>query len=345
MSDNRSFPYGFYSASASKPTILAGSGPFSSIEAAIDGIIEEYNDINGGNPPLGLEFGVSSNGEFTKYIYKSGSFAKSNIGIGIVSGGSTNINISSEIPDGVDGNVGDINTALSTAGAYALAQTIAGSNAGITDVKVGNTSVVAPSTNTATIPVASSNALGVIQIGYSANDKNYPVQLSNNKAYVNVPWTNTTYSAATSSSQGLMSAADKTKLDGIASGAAVNQNAFSKISVNNALMVADAVSDTFTLAAGDNISLSMQNKTITINSTGGGSGIPVDFIEVVEPGIYNIDANFEVEPVAVATATSSGGSSSGGNSDLEEKVNRIIAILGHLYDSSNGDGTFVISQV
>jgi hypothetical protein len=34
--------------------------------------------------------------------------------------------------------------------------------------------------------------------------------------YVNVPWTNTTYSAATSSAAGLMSAADKTKLDGIA---------------------------------------------------------------------------------------------------------------------------------
>lgn len=36
--------------------------------------------------------------------------------------------------------------------------------------------------------------------------------------YVNVPWTdhNTTYGLATSSSNGLMSAGDKAKLDGIA---------------------------------------------------------------------------------------------------------------------------------
>lgn len=339
MSTNKSFSYGFYSSAADKPTILAGSGPFSSIQAAISGIIEEYNDINGGNPPLGLEFGVKQNGVFTKYLYKSGEFSESNIGIGIVPSGSSSINISSEIPTGVEGDTGDANTALSTAGAYALAQTIASSNSGVTDVKVGTTSVV--NTGVATIPVASSNALGTIKIGYSTSGKNYAVQLSNDKAYVNVPWTNTTYSAATSSAEGLMSAADKTKLDGIASGAAVNQNAFSKISVNNTLMTANAVSDTFTLAAGTNISLSMQDKTITINSTGGGSGIPVDFIEVVEPGIYNIDENFEVEPVAVASSVVSGGSSG----DIEEKVNRIIAILGHLYDSSSGDGTFVISQV
>jgi len=40
------------------------------------------------------------------------------------------------------------------------------------------------------LPVASSSTLGGIKLGYSATGKNYPVQLdSNNKAYVNVPWT------------------------------------------------------------------------------------------------------------------------------------------------------------
>ena len=49
------------------------------------------------------------------------------------------------------------------------------------------------------IPAATSSTYGGIQIGYTANDKNYAVQLSNGKAYVNVPWTdtNTTYSAGT----------------------------------------------------------------------------------------------------------------------------------------------------
>jgi len=51
---------------------------------------------------------------------------------------------------------------------------------------------------TYTLPAATSSALGGIKIGYTANAKNYPVQLdASNKAYVNVPWTdaNTTYTA------------------------------------------------------------------------------------------------------------------------------------------------------
>ena len=42
------------------------------------------------------------------------------------------------------------------------------------------------------IPVATSSAYGGIQIGYTTSGKNYAVQLSNGKAYVNVPWTDTT---------------------------------------------------------------------------------------------------------------------------------------------------------
>lgn len=87
------------------------------------------------------------------------------------------------------------------------------------------------------------NKPNIPTVGYTANGKNYPVELSNNQMYVNVPWTdtiytltkdkvvnalgyeppttdtNTTYSAATTSSDGLMSAADKAKLDGIVAGA------------------------------------------------------------------------------------------------------------------------------
>lgn len=72
------------------------------------------------------------------------------------------------------------------------------------------------------IPQASSSALGGIKIGYSDNGKNYAVELdSSGKAYVNVPWTdtNTTYNVATTSSNGLMSSSDKSKLNGIQAGA------------------------------------------------------------------------------------------------------------------------------
>lgn len=70
------------------------------------------------------------------------------------------------------------------------------------------------------LPSATDSALGGIKIGYVASEKNYPVQLDgSDKAYVNVPWTdtNTTYDLATTSANGLMSSTDKTKLDRIGS--------------------------------------------------------------------------------------------------------------------------------
>ena len=53
---------------------------------------------------------------------------------------------------------------------------------------------------------ASSSAYGLVKIGYTTSGKNYAVQLSSGKMYVNVPWTdnNTTYSQATSSALGLV---------------------------------------------------------------------------------------------------------------------------------------------
>ena len=81
---------------------------------------------------------------------------------------------------------------------------------------------IANNANNYSLPTASSTTKGGITLGYSQSGKNYPVALdSNGKAYVNVPWTdtNTTYSLATPSTNGLMSAGDKTKLNGISSGA------------------------------------------------------------------------------------------------------------------------------
>lgn len=96
--------------------------------------------------------------------------------------------------------------------------------------------------NNYSLPLAANSTRGGIQLGYTANGRNYPVQLSGEKAYVNVPWTdtNTTYdlspyaktadvNAALAkkvdvvSGKGLstedFTAALKTKLNGIATGA------------------------------------------------------------------------------------------------------------------------------
>ena len=59
-------------------------------------------------------------------------------------------------------------------------------------------------TGTYSLPTATSSALGGIKIGYTENGKNYPVELSNGQAYVNVPWTdnNTTYIIETGDANG-----------------------------------------------------------------------------------------------------------------------------------------------
>lgn len=91
------------------------------------------------------------------------------------------------------------------------------------------------------IPKATTSALGGVMLGYTNSGRNYKLELdSNGKAFVNVPWTNTTYNNATTEVSGLMSASDKSKLNGITSSA-------------------DAVSFSRTLSSGTKIG------TITIN--------------------------------------------------------------------------------
>ncbi len=77
------------------------------------------------------------------------------------------------------------------------------------------------------------------------------------------------YQDATQSVHGLMSAADKTKLDGIDESADVNQNAFSNVKVGATTIAAGAVTDTIEVIAGANITLTPDagSKEITIAAT------------------------------------------------------------------------------
>lgn len=46
---------------------------------------------------------------------------------------------------------------------------------------------------TYSLPLAANGTRGGVQVGYTQSGKNYPVQLSNEKMYVNVPWSDTVY--------------------------------------------------------------------------------------------------------------------------------------------------------
>ena len=47
------------------------------------------------------------------------------------------------------------------------------------------------------LPLAANGTRGGVQIGYTESGKKYAVKLDSEKMYVEVPWTNTTYDAAT----------------------------------------------------------------------------------------------------------------------------------------------------
>ncbi len=83
-----------------------------------------------------------------------------------------------------------------------------------------------------------------------------------------------THAAATSSSNGMMSNTDKAKLDTVAAGAEVNQNAFSNILVGSTTIQADGKTDTLEMVAGTNIALTPDatNDRVTIaHNTGDGN--------------------------------------------------------------------------
>ena len=114
------------------------------------------------------------------------------------------------------------------------------------------------------------NSKGQIPINNGIENVNLNAALLNGKASSYFATSNHTHTTATQSSNGYMSNADKKKLDGIASGAEVNQNAFANVKVGSTTISSDAKQDTLELVAGTNISLvgDANNDKVTIGVTG-----------------------------------------------------------------------------
>lgn len=99
-----------------------------------------------------------------------------------------------------------------------------------------------------TLPIASASALGGVKSATTGttSGRDYKVQInSDGTMKVNVPWVNTdtTYNVATSSANGLMSAADKSKLDNIASNANNYTLPNASTSTRGGVLMAAAVAD------------------------------------------------------------------------------------------------------
>ena len=137
----------------------------------------------------------------------------------------------------------------------------------------GKTSTITTQDTTYTLPIASSSTLGGIKLGFTQADKNYPVKLdSSNKAYVTVPWTDndTKYSDATTSTHGLMSTADKSKLDN----SNIAYGTCSTEATTAAKVVTISGNTNWTLKTGSMISVKFSSTntasspTLNVNSTG-----------------------------------------------------------------------------
>lgn len=126
-------------------------------------------------------------------------------------------------------------------------------------VNAGTLKGLSPNNNSGQIPISN----GTVNTNLNAD----MVDGKNASDFAN---SSHTHSVATTSAAGFESAADKTKLDGIATGAEVNQNAFSNITVGSTTIQADAKQDTLTLTAGPNIDLTPDatNDKVIIGVTG-----------------------------------------------------------------------------
>jgi hypothetical protein len=141
---------------------------------------------------------------------------------------------------------------------------------------------------------------------------------------------NVTIPNAGASTNGLMSSGEHTKLSGIASGAEVNQNAFSKIAVCGVTGTGDAESktDTLTLIPGDNVTISRNGKSVTI-----GANVPSGVVQSFSTDTGDVSpvcGVVDIHGAAGISVVSSGGGIVVDGSSLSGAVSGVVSGLSSL---------------
>lgn len=153
--------------------------------------------------------------------------------------------------------------------------------------------------NNYSLPLATASLRGGIQVGYAANGKNYPVQLSGEKAYVNVPWTDTTYDLTPYAKKNEAVGLNGIQLEKTAQGGTTKQNiTFSNINKGDATSV--TFEDATTNMSGF-MSVADKNKLNKFNMSNISDNIDVSLLVTAEFNDVEINGNGNYLAVSLAT--------------------------------------------
>ena len=182
----------------------------------------------------------------------------------------------------------------------------------LTLANLGYTGATNANNFTYSLPLGTALTRGGFKIGYTESGKNYPVELSSEKMYVNVPWTDT--NTDTNTFRGVRTTDGET-------GTALEAN------------------ETLTLTAGTNVSISESEGTVTFSSTdtnttysvGAGGLTQENFTTTLKNKLDGIAASANNYSLPEATATVRGGIELFSNTDQSVAANTVSATAGRTY--------------
>jgi hypothetical protein len=180
------------------------------------------------------------------------------------------------------------------------------------------------------LPLATSATRGGAKIGYVESGKNYPVELSSEKMYVNVPWTNTTYSVATTSVLGLIELEDAA-VAGTANSVTTTASRTYGLQVNSSNQGAINVpwtNTTYTAGQGLTLTGTVFSNNLEVNQTATENlGLGTNALNSITTGDYNLGIG---DDAATRVTTGQGNTAIGQNTLVDN-------IAGH-YNTAVGSG-------